>query len=200
MIDDNVEFIIMSDRRCDDGGCGYTRPGGVAYRKTPRIPCAGKIRLKMIADGFSGDRKIFLMEFSMPSTGKTGFNADMPAIWLLNAQIPLTSQYGTNPDCSCWTSGCGEFDLFEILDSGNYRCKSTLHMAPAGGCSDYFERPTKGTIKAAVVFAGSPQVAHIQVLDDKQTFDEILSTGAMEEFMSLMGQRGGQSSLFKLSQ
>ena len=37
----------------------------------------------------------------MPLSGKTGFNEDMPAIWVLNAQIPLTSQYGTNEECSC---------------------------------------------------------------------------------------------------
>ena len=32
MIEDDVEVIIMSDKSCDDGSCGYTRPGGVAYR------------------------------------------------------------------------------------------------------------------------------------------------------------------------
>ncbi|KAL9138139.1 MAG: hypothetical protein Q9175_000656 [Cornicularia normoerica] len=37
MIEDDTEVIIMTDRSCDDGGCGYTRPGGVAYRK-PRLP------------------------------------------------------------------------------------------------------------------------------------------------------------------
>ena len=89
----------------------------------------------------------------MPLSGKKGFNGDMPGIWLLNAQIPLTSQYGTNSQCSCWTSGCGEFDLFEVLDHGNFRCKSTLHMAPAGGSSDWFRRPETSTITAAVVFA-----------------------------------------------
>lgn len=36
----------------------------------------------------------------MPLTNSATFNGDMPAIWLLNAQIPLTSQYGTNPECS----------------------------------------------------------------------------------------------------
>ena len=35
MIEDDVEVIIMSDKSCDDGSCGYTRPGGVAYRKNP---------------------------------------------------------------------------------------------------------------------------------------------------------------------
>lgn len=152
----------------------------------------------IIIDGFGGDHKIFLLEFSMPSTGKTGFNGDMPAIWLLNAQIPLTSQYGENPDCSCWTSGCGEFDIFEILDSGNFRCKSTLHMAPAGGCSDYFERPTKGTIKAAVVFRGSNELAHIQILDSSQRFDMTLSTEVVDGFTGKIGN-GVDSSLFVLT-
>ena len=111
-----------------------------------------------IRKGFSGSQKLFLFEFSMPMTNKTGFNADMPAIWLMNAQIPLTSQYGENPDCSCWTSGCGEFDIFEILDSGNIRCKSTLHMAPAGSSSDWFQRPTQNAITVAVVFHGNNEV------------------------------------------
>lgn len=149
-------------------------------------------------DGFGGDHKIFLVEFSMPYTGKSGFNGDMPAIWLNNAQIPLTSQYGTNPNCSCWTSGCGEFDVFEILDSGNFRCKSTLHMAPAGGSSDYFERPVNGTIKAAVVFTGAQEVAHIQILDDGQEFSATLSASTVASFTS-MESDSQDSSVFELT-
>lgn len=34
----------------------------------------------MKIDGFDGGDKLFLMEFSMPNDGKSGFNADMPAI------------------------------------------------------------------------------------------------------------------------
>ena len=129
----------------------------------------------------------------MPYTNTTGFNADMPAIWLMNAQIPLTSQYGENPDCSCWTSGCGEFDIFEILDSGNFRCKSTLHMAPAGGSSDWFMRPTSDSITAAVVFAGSNEVAAIRILDQGQSFDVSLSGSAVDSWVE------EQSSLFRMS-
>ena len=33
MIEDDTEVIIMTDQSCSDGGCGFTRPGGVAYRK-----------------------------------------------------------------------------------------------------------------------------------------------------------------------
>ncbi|KAG8527097.1 uncharacterized protein KY384_008526 [Bacidia gigantensis] len=151
MIEDDAEIVIMSDESCDDGGCGYVRAGGVAYH------------------GFGGSHKIFLLEFSMPVTGKTGFNGDMPGIWLLNAQIPHTSQYGINPDCSCWTSGCGEFDLFEILDSHDMRCRSTLHMAPAGGSSDYFDRPTKDNVIAAVIFSGNDNGVVIRVLKEGET-------------------------------
>ncbi len=58
-------------------------------------------------DGFGGADKVFFVEFSMPMDEDSSFNADMPAIWMLNAQIPRTLQYG-NANCSCWESGCGE--------------------------------------------------------------------------------------------
>ena len=177
MLNDDAEIVILSDRSCDDGKCGYTRPRGLAYH------------------GFGGDHKIFLLSFTMPFTRNTGFDADMPAIWLMNAQIPLTSQYGTNPSCSCWTSGCGEFDIFEVLDSGNSRCKSTLHMAPAGGSSDYFKRPTDETVKVAIVFAGSNETASIQVLDEIVAFDETLTEAYVQQFIS---QVKGPSSWFRL--
>lgn len=38
MLQDDVEVIILSDKSCDDGGCGYTRPGGVAYRTPSPFP------------------------------------------------------------------------------------------------------------------------------------------------------------------
>lgn len=199
LIEDDVEVIVLSNKTCDDGSCGYTRPGGVAYRESQNIAslCKESCTLTYQVDGFSGDHKLFLMEFSMPATGKKGFNADMPGIWLLNAQIPLTSQYGTNSNCSCWTSGCGEFDLFEVLDTGDFRCKSTLHMAPAGGSSDYFQRPENRTIKAAVLFMGSCQSTRIQILDDSQIFGESLAA----EVVDAMAQDDSQSksSVFRLA-
>ena len=33
MIPDGTEVVIMSDKSCNDGGCGYTRPNSVAYRE-----------------------------------------------------------------------------------------------------------------------------------------------------------------------
>lgn len=126
-----------------------------------------------MTDGFDGAEKLFLIEFEMPSDGTTGgTNADMPAIWMLNAQIPRTIQYGA-ADCSCWTSGCGELDLFEVLDSGDIRMKSTLHGNVAGGDSDYFTRPTSGTMKAAVLMIN--ENVHIVVLSSDYSFQQVLS-------------------------
>ena len=99
MIEDDTEVIIMTDQSCNDGGCGFTRPGGVAYRKLSLSPFS-RLLIEGQLDGFSGAQKVFLLEFSMPLSNSTAFNGDMPAIWLLNAQIPLTSQYGTNAECS----------------------------------------------------------------------------------------------------
>jgi hypothetical protein len=154
LIPDNSEFVIMTDKPCSDGSCGTVRDGTVAHH------------------GFDGASKLFLLEFGMPLSGNTGFNGDMPAAWILNAQIPRTIQYGK---CSCWDSGCGEFDVFEVLDSGNQKCKSTWHGIKAKGDSNWFQRPISGTKKVAVVFDGSASTAHIIVLPDAFSFDSTIS-------------------------
>lgn len=178
MLQEDTEVVILSNRTCVNGSCGYTRPGGLAYH------------------GFGGDHKMFLISFTMPVTGNSDFNSDMPAIWLMNAQIPLTSQYGTNPACSCWTSGCGEFDVFEVLDSGNHRCKSTLHMLPAGGSSDFFQRPVQQTVKAAIVFTGANETVTIQILDETVSFGKVLTDAYVHQFISEV--EGKTKSLFRL--
>ncbi|KAK5001862.1 target of Sbf, partial [Cryomyces antarcticus] len=68
----NTEIVIQSDKECKSGSCGYTRPGAVSYH------------------GFDGAHKAFFFEFSMPLDGNRGTNGDMPAIWMLNNQIPNT--------------------------------------------------------------------------------------------------------------
>lgn len=120
----------------------------------------------------------------MPLTGNTGFNGDMPAIWLLNAKIPRTQQYG---DCSCWgdsTQGCGEADLFEVLSSGDTKAKSTFHFANSIGSSDYFTRPTSGTIKIAAVFQASSSTASIKVIDNSTDFGSSLTGSQVTDFVS----------------
>ncbi|SMQ51106.1 unnamed protein product [Zymoseptoria tritici ST99CH_3D7] len=160
----STEIVIMTDQPCTDGSCGYTRPDTVAHH------------------GFDGPSKAFFFEFGMPDDGQGGASeydaVNMPAIWMLNAQIPLTLQYG-DPKCSCWTTGCGEFDVFEVLAAGDTRCKSTLHGNVAGGDSDYFERPTNGTIKAALLLFDDN--IHIKILDDSTEFGPNMGTTFLKE-------------------
>jgi hypothetical protein len=128
----------------------------------------------------------------MPLTGKRGWDEDMPAVWILNAQIPRTLQYGED-ECSCWQTGCGEWDIFETLDSGNRRAKSTVHADVSGGVSDYFDRPCDKTIKAAVVFDGDNNAGHIRILADDVEFGSRLSD---RELAGFYGSEG--ATIFKL--
>ncbi|CUM64358.1 uncharacterized protein PRCAT00001960001 [Priceomyces carsonii] len=172
-IGSDVEYVIMSGDKCDDS-CGYYRDGIPAYK------------------GFAGKEKIFVFEFEMPeaSGSSSTYNYDMPAIWLLNAKIPRTLQYGDS-SCSCWETGCGELDLFEILSSGSDKLISHLHDGQGGGSSgyggggsqDYFKRPTSGTIKAAVVFDG--ENIHILTVDDD--FGETLDSSTVQAWIDKEG-------------
>lgn len=99
----------------------------------------------------------------MPLDGERGPNGDMPALWLLNGRIPRTAQYGT---CSCWDSGCGEFDIFEVLSQGDTKCKSTFHLDTNIGSTYWFARPTDEFIKVAVVFSETTYQVAISLLND----------------------------------
>ena len=177
LIRSNEEFTIFTDRECSGGDCGYVRPGTVAYH------------------GFDGGDKIFMFEFDMPHDGNNGFNGDMPAIWMLNAQIPRTLQYG-EASCSCWDSGCGEFDIVEVLSPGEERCKSTLHTNKPGGSSDYIRRPTNGLMKVAVIMNSADGTINVQVLPDGQDFPGSLSAGEVNNLLSL--HSGNDVSLFSV--
>ncbi|KAI1355379.1 putative TOS1-like glycosyl hydrolase-domain-containing protein [Xylaria sp. FL0043] len=152
LLDDTQEIAIFSDSACDDS-CGTTRPDSVAYK------------------GFEGASKVFVVEFSMPDSGKTGSGMNMPAYWMLNAAIPRTAQYAS---CSCWKGdnesplqgGCGELDVVEILSPGDTRAKSTFHFANGVGDSHYIDRPVDSSMKVAVVMDADSSTVSIKVLDD----------------------------------
>ena len=174
-IGSNTEFVVMSGQKCSGDSCGYYRSGTVAHH------------------GFGGNEKIFVFEFEMPSDGSSGFNADMPAVWLLNAKIPRTLQYGDS-SCSCWKSGCGEMDLFECLSSGSSKLISHLHDGQGassnsnnggGGSQDYFQRPTSGSFKAAVIFTGNE--IHIVQVDDSTDFGSSLDEDTVNSWLQQSG-------------
>ncbi|EPX74500.1 uncharacterized protein SOCG_01984 [Schizosaccharomyces octosporus yFS286] len=164
MLKSDKEVSIWSANKCNGDDCGYYLSGIPAYH------------------GFSGT-KVVLMEFAMPHDDSTNFVNDMPAIWALNAQVPRTLQYGKK-ECSCWDSGCGEFDIFEVLNSGNEKMVSTLHSKQGSqngagggaGSSDYFSRPTGSTMVGAVVFDTSSSAVYvIDVSKSGVNFDQTYS-------------------------
>lgn len=160
----NEEYSIFSNISCGSSGtsndCGVYRSGIPAYH------------------GFFGVTKMFLFEFEMPE--ETAADEDttfynMPAIWLLNAHIPRTSQYATDSNCSCWTSGCGEFDIFEIMNTTELtKLYSTVHDYQGTGDINFglqafghFTRDTTSTMKGGVVFddAGNVVVFMLDSMD-----------------------------------
>lgn len=171
-IGSNEEFLIMSGLLCGDNSetqdCGFYRSGIPAYH------------------GWNGGEKIFVFEFEMPYSPGTGFNMDMPAIWLLNGKIPRTLQYG-KASCSCWGTGCGELDLFEILSAGSNKMITALHakLNGDGGSPNYINRPTLGSMKAVAIFTN--EAIHVMRVDDSVSFDGVLSSSLVNEWVAVPG-------------
>lgn len=176
------EFMIFTGESCSstssqDSECGYYRSDIPAYH------------------GFAGSQKILLFEFTMPtdSSSSGASNPDMPAIWLLNAKIPRTLQYGDS-SCSCWSTGCGELDLFEILSEGDDRLISHIHdgqgndgtSTGGGGSQDYFARPTSGSFKGAVIF-NSDKTIQIAQIDDDFDFSTGISSDQVATWNAMSG-------------
>jgi hypothetical protein len=144
-----------------------------------------------IQDGWSGSSKAFFIEFQMdhyPNRGSDqGLISDAPAWWFLNAAIPRVLQYGNdrkNVPCSCWSTGCGEFDAFELLGEGEERAKSTLHRQGnlEGGDSNYFKRPVGASVKFAVIWH-YPHITAL-ILDNNFAFGEALSEDVVQKLVA----------------
>ena len=76
-------------------------------------------------------------------------------------------------------------DLFEILTAGSDKLISHIHDGQDGGTQDYFDRPTDGTLKAAVIFNSSDETIHIVEVDE--SFDESLSDDVVDQWLSKAG-------------
>jgi len=171
LIPSNNEYSIWQSAKCGGGdSCGYSY-GPLAYR------------------GWGGCQKTMVIEFSAPSDGKTGFNMDMPAVWMLNAQIPRTLMYPAHKQWSCWPK-CGELDCFETLSAeAKEYMVATIHNAqgskPDGsggimgggmGCTNWFKRPMKdGETFIGVVSLncdGTVAISQIDSFDWPESLDQ----------------------------
>lgn len=186
LIESDQEYTILSASKCGEssalGDCGFYREGIPAFH------------------GFYGSTKMFLFEFEMPeATDDTNTTHNMPAIWFLNAKIPRTSQYNANTSCSCWASGCGELDIFEVLNSSKpLQLDSTIHDYQGTGdietgleASDYFTRDTSGTMKGGVVFTSDRKITVF--MDSDMSIDESIDASDVSNWISDASSEGTKS-------
>lgn len=186
LITSDQEFMIFSNVSCAaskfSNDCGVYRDGIPAFK------------------GFSGVTKMFLFEFEMPQETQANSSSfeyyDMPAIWLLNARIPRTSQYPTNENCSCWATGCGEFDIFEVMNgTESNHMYSTIHDYQGTGdigtglvAPGYIGRNIYAAMKGGVVFDSEGSVAVF--LSNSTTFDDISGTDVLSWISTASSDQG----------
>ncbi|TMW54998.1 hypothetical protein Poli38472_014769 [Pythium oligandrum] len=73
--------------------------------------------------GWSGGKKIFVTKVQMPKGGKP----NQPAIWMLNAQVVHSGQYGCNCRGMGAAGGCGELDIAEVIETNAARDRVSAH-------------------------------------------------------------------------
>lgn len=180
LISSDEEYAIFSNVSCPKSGlnkgCGVYRSGIPAFY------------------GFGGVTKMFLFDFEMPRETQSNSSSfdyyDLPAIWLLNDHIPRTAQYPQNGNCSCWASGCGEYDIFEALN-GTERDHfySTFHTFQ--GIENlnlgiqsygYIPRDTSNSMKGGVIFDSAGNV--ISFLSNSTKFDSSLTYNDINSILS----------------
>ncbi|GME81683.1 unnamed protein product [Ambrosiozyma monospora] len=136
---------------------------------------------------------MFLFQFRAPldTTSDTSTTSyDMPAIWLLNANIARTSQYPTNANCSSWRSGGGEFDIFEVMNSTeNLHFYSTIHdyqgtddIETGIALPGYIERTPNSLMTGGVVF-GSDGSATV-FMSNSTSLDDTINNSDLNTWIS----------------
>ncbi|KAG7383014.1 target of Sbf [Phytophthora boehmeriae] len=73
--------------------------------------------------GWGGGKKAFVTEVVFPK----GSTPDQPAIWMLNAQVVHSNQYGCNCRGMGPVGGCGELDIAEVIETNPSRDMVTTH-------------------------------------------------------------------------
>ncbi|KAG2781238.1 hypothetical protein JG687_00010849 [Phytophthora cactorum] len=106
--------------------------------------------------GWDGGMKMFVTKVQMP----TSPTANLPAIWMLNAQVVRANQYGCN--CRGWGAhgGCGELDVAEVIETNTAQDKVSTHyyfydgsVSPGG--DNYASRPTDSAVTYVTIFDNS---------------------------------------------
>jgi len=124
------------------------------------VPCRGFSR-GTSNHGWSGS-KMFVIEYNMPADS----SSNIPAIWVLNAQVLRSAQYGCNCRGMGGNGGCGEIDLVEVLDSapvGQAYSEIYSYKGATGTGSNYWiNRPYSGRATLIATFDMSTDSITVQ--------------------------------------
>ncbi|RLN89608.1 hypothetical protein BBJ28_00015540, partial [Nothophytophthora sp. Chile5] len=157
------EVNIMTETNCaDEDGClGYYDDMGF--------------------HGWDGGMKMFVTKVMMP----TGTSVNLPAIWMLNAQVVRASQYGCNCRGSGSVGGCGELDVAEVIETNTAQDKVSTHyyfydgdVSPGG--DNYASRPTDSAVTYVTIIdnSSSGAIKIIELGGDDFDFDVDAVTAA----------------------
>jgi hypothetical protein len=170
-----VEMNILSDQACvgtgDSSECGF-------YRGVTR-------------HGWGGN-KLFAIRARMPRfTGPiTEYYDDVPAIWMLNARVVRTAQYGCNCRGMGSPGGCGELDVAEVIHGQHpMHATSTIYSfeGATGSGQNYFMRPVKESATFIVLFDASGKVQMLRLKADAFNFGDTVANATVSEWLARKG-------------
>lgn len=124
--------------------------------------------------GWDGGQKMFVTKVDMP----TGSGVNLPAIWMLNAQIVRSGQYGCNCRNSGSVGGCGELDIAEVIETCTAQDKVSTHLYvlegtyPSSG-DNWADRPTDSSVTYVTIIdnSGDGVIKILQLGGDDFDFD-----------------------------
>ncbi|GAB9470686.1 Secretory protein opel [Globisporangium polare] len=168
-IQTGAEVNIMTGAKCDADGClGYH--GSNDYR------------------GWEGGRKVFVTKVQMPQ----GSSPNQPALWMLNAQVLHSNQYGCNCRGMGAAGGCGELDIAEVIETNDKRDRVSTHyyfydgsvVAPGG--DNWASRPVDRAVAYVTIIdehqdGGLIKILELEDFDFTQTE---LSTALYQQLLS----------------
>lgn len=175
-----VEVNALSAKACsgqgDSSECGFYR--GVALH------------------GWSG-AKIFVVRTRMPRyTGAPGKNyTDEPAIWMLNARIVRTAQYGCNCRGVGSPGGCGELDVAEVLNSAHrthatstiYSYQGAVGADGVSGAGHYFLRPVHQSAILVVLYDAAGKIQMLRLGPEAFDFGAAIDAATVADWSSRSG-------------
>lgn len=174
-LENRKEMNILTDTACvgtgDSSECGFYR--GVTRR------------------GWNG-AKLFAIRARMPRyTGpKTEYYDDVPAIWMLNARVVRTAQYGCNCRGMGSPGGCGELDVAEVLHGESpLHATSTIYSfkGATGSGQNYFQRPVNESATFIVLFDASGKIQMLRLKANAFDFGDTVSNATVTDWLALKG-------------